>query len=449
MNFDTFIVSSYDHRLVVNHGFLSALKKLKYKYNATMFLLPTSVYTEEQEASILPEPILSLFDHNYLFEDRYFNDNLVLKPGKSHAFRQNPFGGFEGLHIDKTMVIGGLPRRLITLPSGNGTRKVISAGSAGELSYFDPAEGYPKSSGRNWELQKMYARPSASIIQIHEETKKVFHRYVQWDFEEEGIYDLMFFYSGNSEEVKTTKPYMMLGDAHVSEQDIKAWLATKEQIKSLNPERLIIQDVFNGSSVNHHEINRATTYSKDNKPDLIDELILTSSWLDELSEFDIPIDWLHSNHDDFLVKYLDDVKNWTKDRHNAQLSYTLLNEYLKNPEKHPIDNALELGSKNRARWLSNKKDHYFYKTFVTHGHVGENGSRSFNIQKMSKYLNSFAIGHVHRESVINNAMVVGTLSDLNPNYKVGVSAWCHGNGLIHPNGAVQLLSISDGIHSIF
>lgn len=366
MTFDTFIISSYDHRLRVNHGFLSALKKIKYKYNATMFLLPTSVYSEEQTEAPLPKEILSLFDYNYLFEDRSFNNNFILKPGKSHAFRKNPFSGFEGLHIDKTVVIGGLPRRMVTLPSVIGTRQVISAGSVGDLSEFIPGPGFPKTSGRNWELQKMYARPSASIVQIHLETQKVFHRYVQWDFEKEGIYDLNYFYPAGNVSPYVVSPYFLTGDVHVSEQDKQAWSATKEQILFLKPQEVIVQDVFNGSSVNHHEINKATSYTKENKPDLIDELIQTSEWIDEALTLGVPISWLHSNHCDFLVKYLDEPNNWIKDRHNVQLSYSLLSDYLNNPKIHPINNALELNK--RVKWLSDKTTHMYHSTHVTHGH---------------------------------------------------------------------------------
>lgn len=439
-----YIVSSYDHRLVEYYPWLQIINRLKQIYNAEPILLPTAVFSDEQSVDLVPVNILRAFNNNYLTEDLKINKHLIFKPGKSFALRKDPLSGFEALHDRKTVVMGGLPRRLKTLPSPNFTRQIASAGSCGVFSSYS-AMTAPQSSGRNYELFKQLARPSISIVTVDEENNKVFHRYVQLDTKEDKAYDLnrVIYANGHVEEYN---PVMVLGDCHFIDIDLDAWLATCDQITKIKPSQIIINDGFDGKSVNPHELDNPFANVKSIRYALEDELSVTREYTVSLKALAEKhggiVKWLQSNHDDFLTRYLAKPEHWSKDSRNNACSAELYAYCLRNLGRHPLEGAFlqVLG----VEMLYDYKPTRIEETYVHHGNRGINGAKGVNLQKMSDYLNSSVSAHTHEMAVINNSAVSGTLSNLNPSYRRGVSGWTHGNTLIHPNKAVQQLRIIDG-----
>ena len=118
-------------------------------------------------------------------------------------------------------------------------------------------------------------------------------------------------YDGDKKPRKRKVEALVLGDTHFGEEDEKTMQANYEMIDELNPHSLVIHDLSSFSSISYHELkkplSRAKQYAR-GKLFLEEDLDYTHKKLKELSEAMKgrgKIYIVHSNHDDFLTKYME------------------------------------------------------------------------------------------------------------------------------------------------
>lgn len=270
------------------------------------------------------------------------------------------------------------------------------------------------------------------------------------------VTDLGTLYDGNSIIERIRPEAMVLGDWHAGpDQDLIVRAETLRMIERYNPKRLIIHDLHNNDSTNHHNQNKlieqVIAYDE-GKYCLEDELQNDFSDLEKLSEItsdDTEIIVVKSNHDEGLERYLNEGR-FLKEPHNAKISVELLREAFR--DNDPLEEGIKLvGGKipDKVRFLRRDED---YKVMGwqlgRHGDKGPNGSRGSMYSKEKSYGKSIT-GHSHTPHILRNTYVVGTMTKLRLRYNKGNdSSWMHTHGFLWPNRKVQLVNIMNGHHRL-
>lgn len=227
---------------------------------------------------------------------------------------------------------------------------------------------------------------------------------------------------------------LVLGDIHRAVMDKKAILETRQQIKNLKPKFVVIHDLHDGSSINHHVaksfIHNISRSSK-RRDSLEVELKGDMAFLKRLA-VDFPKQTfliVESNHDEFIKKYID-TKQFLEDPKNILFISKMLHNVINNPKHIPI---LQIAMEylNGGRIAKNikflKQDDHFRiggKLVSMHGHKGLSGSRGTPSQYERHNLKAIT-GHTHSPKIYSNGAVVGHLTDLEKQdyARGGISNW--------------------------
>lgn len=251
---------------------------------------------------------------------------------------------------------------------------------------------------------------------------------------------------------------LVLGDLHVDAECPKVRGVTMEIIEMGRPEQLVVHDVLDAYSINHHHekdiILRARKGEK-NQDCLTGEL---DRVFDRLLDF---FTYKHkpnkvlvvdSNHDRALDRYLKEGR-FIHDRKNyriaLQLSLSLLNG------RRPLEAFFKDICKKRSagtnrqkiekiRFLDCDEDYFISNILVSnHGDLGANGARpSIKTQEISA--KKSVIGHSHVPNIFHKVWQVGTSTRLKLEYNKGFSSWVNSHVFIYPDGTRQLINIIDG-----
>jgi hypothetical protein len=221
---------------------------------------------------------------------------------------------------------------------------------------------------------------------------------------------------------------------------------TLELLKHINPSNVVLHDVFDGLSINHHESKDPFIQYKrevDGTNSLKKEVDAMLEGLLSFKEYNTVI--VRSNHDDFLDRWLKDTdwrKTHTMKNSVEYMEYSALIlkgiapngviPYLIN-QKFP--NFITLG----------RSDSYVVNNWELgqHGDIGSSGTRGSLIQ-FRKLNTKIVVGHYHSPGRKDGALAVGTSTKLRVNYNLGASGWLQSHVLIHDNGKAQHINFING-----
>lgn len=449
----TYIFLGWELRVELS-GFLNIIDQLQQEHNAEVFV--TCLWPDD--VSYLPT---ELQKYNLLLTDLQLNNNLIFKYVPTHALAMSPVQGWDGA-FDKSAIIPGLIREVKTAMTDKHCKQIMTTGSLGFLSaQFEQYNHITESSsriefhkrwavvnmqnrrgGRNYEIARTYTKPTALIVDIINEDIFL-SRYVTMEPNSKCVYDLNKKYTVKGKAPQISRPSaLVVGDIHAYGVDKDKFAATKKIISTLNPEQVVIQDVFDGASINHHEIKDYANVIK--FPSISEEAEITKGVIKEICDISSKVIYLHSNHDDFLVKFLAEESNY-KVKDNYQTALNLRAWQLSN-DRHPIIKLLELDSFKNIKFVSVFDNLYISGILVKHGHEGIAGRR-VGFRPLLKIYNKYIQGHTHSPEVYRNGMCVGTTSKLKLGYNYGASAWLHTDGIIQPDGSIQAINVINGIWS--
>lgn len=442
----TYIFLGWEIRIGVNEKFLDIIDQIAKKHSATVFV--TSLWPDD--ISFMPP---RLQKYNLLMNDIRLNDNLLFKYVPTHALAMSPLTGWTGA-FDDTVIMPGLIKQVSTEKTDKLCKQLMTTGSLGNLNAFlthyrhvedeETRVGLVKRwsmvtrrGGRPHEIARNSIVPSALIVEVKDRTT-FFSRYVT--MERSGVvYDLGTKYVAGKAPVSSRPSAMVLGDTHAWVINKAKHRASLEIIKELSPKSIVIQDAFDGLSVNHHDMG---DYAKVlDCPTLQEEAEETKRILTEYASLVDKVYYLESNHDNFLVKFLAKEDQY-RFKDNYQTAIALRNWQLET-RRHPIIKLLELDSIKNLRFIAVFENLYISNVLVKHGHEGIAG-RQCGFLPLSKIYNRYVQGHTHVPQVYRNAACVGTSSELQLNYTVGASAWLHSDVLIQPDGSLQHINIIHG-----
>ena len=246
----------------------------------------------------------------------------------------------------------------------------------------------------------------------------------------------------------------ILGDIHYGNEDKNVLNKTFELLNKLNPKHVVLHDIFDGSSISHHDIKDPfTQYRKEvrNTNSVKKEI---DYMLDQLSKFEKynNIVIVRSNHDDFLDRWLknEDWKKQPTTKNSIEymkFSQMLLEQYAEANSLADIKGIIPtLINEKFPNFITLKaNDSYIVKGWelAQHGHIGAHGSKG-SLNQFKNLNTKVIVGHSHTPGRKDGAISVGTSTQLRIGYNLGPSAWLQSHVIIHKNGKAQHINFIDG-----
>ena len=333
-----------------------------------------------------------------------------------------------------TIIVGSPKQYLDTLPHDlNDDYKIaVSTGTISEANYKSSVSGL---------LDEQNHTLGGLRLEWNNEHKRYFVRQLQ--YKDGYIYDITGKCYSEKEVVAkgNSVDCMVLGDLHLPETDTKVLKSTIDLINFLKPKEVMVHDWMSYQSINHHEENKVLTKllnTTDETKDLETELSISLQTFNELANicFNSRFNIVYSNHDDFLMKWLNTgefVKGNPANRIiGCELFANIANgkdvfykKFVKNVSMLPLGKSMKINGFEVAK----------------HGDAGIAGARG-NVNAYIKTYNKSITGHTHSPKIKESGVVVGTLSKLKLSYnKNSISNWAHANCVVYVNGTFQLIFV--------
>lgn len=372
----------------------------------------------------------------YLDANRHrIHENLcVLSDIKTQPTATTPLSGFNSITGLESCILGHPRMHLKSLPvlDGYPSKIILTTGAVSLENYTDTK------AGKKGEFHHTYG---FVIVELDGED---FHiRQVASDLSGD-FYDLKYFVQDGEVKEHSGAEAIVFGDLHITETDQNVLDVSIEMADILNcKENIILHDVFNGTSINHHESKQPFLLLKredDGSDDLFDELNQVVAFFNKYDQYKFKV--VKSNHDIFLDRWLNE-NDWRKNR-NKRIYLELASKMMDDTEmKGALSLFLKMSNVQNAYCLGeNESLRIIDWECGIHGHLGNNGSRGGIIQ--FKNMNTKNItGHSHSPAREDGSVVVGTLTHKRVGYNNGLSSWLNANAIIYPNGKTGLVIITN------
>ena len=436
MNKNCYVITTAVTNASVHQGFLENIKAYCKKFNAQLLILPSLGVGKEW----IIDPILQ--EEAIITSEVTLNNNLFILGIKNKAATTDPITGLPRIGQRNGTFIAASPKqRLKYVPTGKAKlpHALMSTGAITKPSYIYTSFMIDKNSYIADNDHVM----GAVVVEI--ENEDIFHfRQIQAD-KDGSFVDLGTFFK-NGKSSKMAPEAFVLGDWHSGSTDpvvAKCWetLSNKLEIPTW-----VMHDVFDGTSVNHHDQGKILTRVKkynDGKMSLekeLDNFVTDISCI--LKNRNIVI--VKSNHDDFLERYLNEGR-YVEDPQNHRISLDLAAAYLDGltPLEYYFNSKTKV-TDNHIIWLGRDESYKIAGIELgAHGDKGANGARG-SIRSMENAYGACIYGHTHTAEISREAYCVGTSTYLQLDYNVGASSWTNTSCLVYPNGQRQLINCIEG-----
>lgn len=342
----------------------------------------------------------------------------------------------------EAIILGHTKQQAKTLPvmKGQSAKWVYTTGSITVRNYVQSAAGAKAEKDHAYGALLVEACPESLQWQV---------RQLRANELDGSFYDLNLHVTPTA--VLEADPFsMVLGDIHAEKLDQNFWKDTLDFIDAYKPKKLVLHDILDFSSRNHHRRDSGHFLASTIGQTVEDDLAVVSNTLVQLRDVVDSGDLIvvYSNHDDALIRWLDCNKyDPRKDPINA-VTYHKLNAAVysdiinKEPQRPILETALaelQLDSAQATFLLLDQSCSVSGVEVGFHGDKGVNGSKG-SPMLYSKQGISMVTGHTHSPSMIGDVTTVGCCN-LEQGYNVGMSSWdlCH--AVIYPNGYTTLIKL--------
>lgn len=434
-----FIITWGQNNTPVHKGFYKNIEAYAKHIDADIHIIlgryknPTSL-TEEGVEDFWVEEVDKYKDANRHNIHKYLS---ILSDIKIQPTATNPMSSMAGLSGINSCIFGSPKVQMETIPvlENNQPKMMLTTGAVTLMNYTD------SKSGKKGEFHHTFG---FCIVEI-KNNEIFFVRQVTAHDKTGNFSDL--YYRVEDGKVTNLKSIsaIILGDIHYGHHDQKVINSTLKMLDKIKPEHVVLHDVFDGSSISHHEMNDPfIQYSKEltGRNDLGSEIDNMLNGLKSFEKFKNVV-IVRSNHDDFLDRWLKN-QDWKKQptlknsRLYMKFSDILLEQYEKNPNKVVgVIPALIKQRYPKYKTLG-RSDTYKVKGFELsqHGDLGISGSRG-SIQQFRRLNTKMVVGHSHRPERKDGSLSVGTSTHLRVGYNNGPSAWLQSHVIIHEDSKAQ------------
>mgnify|MGYP003301404690 CR=1 FL=1 len=371
---------------------------------------------------------------NYLATEICFDKDkkCQAKDLKISYSSKNPLVNLDKLSNYTTTFIVGSPKQYLrTLPyHPSGQYKIArSTGTISSIKYDSTVSGT---------LDKQHNTMGGLVLEYSESSQRYIVR--ELIYKNFMINDMGTIYTSNKKTPPSkdmSVPAMVLGDMHFPEEDEDCIEKTIELINKMNVDKVILHDIFSLNSISHHDLEKplvqAIKSCSEGFVTLQEEMMTAGRKLDAMAKKcpNATFIVIHSNHDDFLSKYLNG-SSWLYDRPNTLTAMRLFVDIAEG--KNPF--AEYFTSKNVKFLKEHEPLEICGYELGEHGHLGISGARGSAVSYSKTYSKSVS-AHTHSPTTHETSVIVGTNSKLLLSYNGGITNWAHDNVAIYGNGTHQ------------
>lgn len=385
---------------------------------------PTSTFDSSEDT--WPQEVLKYSDakRHYLHKKLELLSDIKIQPTAS-----NPLSGMEGISGGSSCIFGHPKIQMKVIPALEGyePKMMFTTGSVTKPNYTD------SKAGKKGEFHHVYG---FVIVEI-KDNETFFIRQVT-ALKNGSFTDLIH----QVKEGKVSKidkiSYMNLGDKHLG---VHCPIVEKKQEELLNyfkPQHTIVHDLFNGTSVNHHnEKDPIKKYALQLTGDNLikREVENMFNWVSKWLKYNLVV--ISSNHNDWVDKYIKGM-DWKRDVPNA-VEYMRYAQILLsgNAKNGLISYLLNEKFGNKIRTIG-RNDKFCVNgiELSQHGDVGPNGSRG-SLSAFRKLSAKMDVMHTHTPARADGVMYGGTSSILRQDYITGASNHLPADIICHLDGKRQ------------
>lgn len=386
-----------------------------------------------------------------VLEDTYLNSNIFLSTIKLSAKHIDPITGLGRIgQREGTFIYASPKQRLKSSPVSN-TKPPHFLMTTGAITVPDYTSSNYMSNRTAYIANHDHVM-GGLIVEIGDSDE---YHFRQFQCDNKGRFiDLGVQYDGKATKEIAPEAFV-LGDWHAGSTCPMSKGIWKSICKNMKPKMLIMHDLFDGRSINHHEEGNVDSKAKramQGHLNLEDELKFVARDLEELTTWADKVVVVKSNHDEFLKRFLQkgDFRN---DPYNYETFLHLALNYVrtdKDPLKYGVEEIgkLDPSVRNKVQWLVRDEDLRVAGIQLgAHGDKGANGARGGLKSMETAYGNSVS-GHSHSPEILRGAWQVGTSSVLKLGYNIGPSSWLNTSCLVYPNGQRQLINAINGKYKV-
>lgn len=420
------------------------------------------VYPANMQTHGLDPVLLHTEGVHILTESIELSPWLALDNIKLLAKQINPLMGLDRIgEWGQTIIVGSPKMHVKTLPTKSTftPKKTMTTGAITKNQYSGPQDKYIKQ--RTSRIAKkdhvigaliLEKRKGSSALMDVESAGHFYARHIEFIPEAGGFVDLGTLYTEAGKK-KVGIETAVFGDVHVGMTDERLMASWRDQIIALKPKLIVLHDLMDGRSINHHEADRLLTLAQKSQRGLLNldsELGQVATFVNALLALNPSMNVMvvPSNHDAWLHNWLDSGE-FMKENQNRKLGIELAK--LKLEGKDVFKEALlpRIEYPKRVIFLNRGQD---FRVGPAHRAVelGQHGDKGANGAKAS--LNSLGVsfgrvifGHTHTDARRNGSVNIGTatLSPM-PYSSEGTSSWAQSMAIVDPYGGIQVLQYFDG-----
>lgn len=440
---EIFVITGCQNDTPVNEGFLASLKGYCERRDAKLIIMPIRFkYTDK--STFRCDMDAMIWDSLALHPKLRLMANLPINPAI-----ESPLSSLENISKGDSLIIAGTTLQMSVMPT---------LGTSPAVLYTTGAISYPNTTETKQGVKAQFNHSfSALVVEIDDD---IFHPRVLNGDNNDGFYDIDGYQSGTHFTPLNSIAGLVMGDVHadnVSEEVIEATFeATDSIVNVLKPEKIVLHDLHDHASENHHNTDIFSRYVKrlDNKDCVETELMKTASFLSNyIPDYSTAV-IVESNHnahlDKWLIEYPTKHQTIKNSKFYHQMMYSML-DFIDNNGYKP--NALELwlthyGADQPLPKMEFSSGVESYKIkdveLKLHGDRGIGGAKGSGVS-FAKLPVKTITGHTHSPKIHLGNWCVGTSSKLNMGYNDGTpSTWMNAHVIIHNNGCRQMLFIING-----
>lgn len=241
------------------------------------------------------------------------------------------------------------------------------------------------------------------------------------------------------------RPVINLGDIHEEKRDTQQTRGALNMLRNLNPSHVVVHDLIDFSSRNHHNIKDAHFIYNTRHRTVEQDVAMSADWLYKVSTMlpDTKLLVIKSNHDEALDKW---VKSTGRELVDQNLRYWhYLNLWmLDNPDGDVFEHAVylsrpDLQDRNIQFVRADESVLIHGIEFGMHGHYGPNGARG-NPRAFRQIGRRANTGHTHSAGIIDGVWTAGVLGSLDMQYNRGPSSWSCSHIITYPNAKRTIIT---------
>lgn len=424
-----------------NDNFLNSISNYAKRNNALVLILPSDIHNKKEgsdDKALNLDPKLKQF--RVVCKDLYLNKNLCVCSIKTSAKQIKTLTGLDRIATkkDASIIVASTKQFEESVPTQKGKipLRVVTTGAITTNNY-DTDRYMSKRTAYLAEEDHMYG---AVVVELAENDR--FHMRIVEGSKDNTFTDLGVEYNPNGSVLYLRDNVYVMGDSHTDKLNKKLHKCIMKMIDRMCIDTVVLHDVFNATSISHHDKGKNLTKAikaQEDKISLDKEGEGLKDYLEDISKHVRNVTIVNSNHDRHLETYLEEGR-YINDPINTYTAHKLAIAYMdkKNPLKYLLESILGLNGKY-LKWLDQDEDYSRYGVILNaHGDAGANGGKG-SIVTFEKALGNCVTAHTHSAKRLRKACCVGVVGELDQGYNKGLTTWTHAVCIVYSNGTKQLI----------